>query len=324
MASEGSGLPMTCDAGGLGACGATLTACIMHNSTDTCDCRGNWLKCLVHIGCTNSTVDPLVAGCESEGCTASQCSPYKVADTPVPCNSGDIAKCATSLSTCIAANFSDVTATCECRGSYDACLLGAGCSSAMVDGVVQGCIISGCSEAQCNTSAVTTKVEEPVVNVVEEVPVGNGTCGSAGISGCSAAMNSCSQKNSTNSTALCLCHGGFDKCIYQLGCPITTVNQIVQACEDSGCSAAQCAYQSKSAIPPVAAADNCQSTDITACLTTMGTCIAANPFDHNNTCTCHGGYDKCILGLGCPAQTVANAVKGCEDNNCTAAQCAAQ
>ena len=105
---------------------------------------------------------------------------------------------------------------------------------------------------------------------------------------------------------------------------------------------------------------------VCVCVCTLGMC--QNPFDHNNTCTCHGGYDKCILGLGCPAQTVANAVKGtwgcsadvychqvalnlpnlvlfslllllllllllrvcgaavsgCEDNNCTAAQCAAQ
>jgi hypothetical protein len=58
----------------------------------------------------------------------------------------------------------------------------------------------------------------------------------AGLSGCGAALGQCLQVNYANQ---CYCRTGYDQCVSNLGCPQTTINAVIQACENSGCSTTQ-------------------------------------------------------------------------------------
>jgi hypothetical protein len=142
-----------CDSDLQTACKINLSECIAHSggsASIVCDCRGEYDACLKHGGCPASMVQAAVQQCESSGCRADVCTEDSLSSGS--CDEAGLAPCATALSTCIMNSGGDPTAMCNCRGQYDTCYQNAGCPAAAVQAVVQGCVMSGCTQQQCAPS----------------------------------------------------------------------------------------------------------------------------------------------------------------------------
>ena len=75
--------------------------------------------------------------------------------TPPPlgdCDAGSLKLCGSALTTCIMSNPRSPSAICDCRGTYDKCVLTLGCPAATVAAVVASCEEAGCTAAQCAAS----------------------------------------------------------------------------------------------------------------------------------------------------------------------------
>jgi hypothetical protein len=205
-----------------------------HNPTGYCGCRGQYDTCVQNLGCPQSTVNAVVAACEESGCSQSDCQPSVAVDFATilsqqvavaqTCDAPTLQSCGSSLTSCVEQHDTDPSAICNCRGAYDQCIQNAGCPAATVNAVVAACQEAGCTAAQCSAT-----VSAPM------------TCDAPTLQACGSALTSCVEQNYSSPSAICNCRGTYDQCIQNAGCPAATVNAVVAACEEAGCTASQCA-----------------------------------------------------------------------------------
>ena len=249
-----------------------------------------------------------------------------VVTVPGTCNSVGLNSCVNGLTSCVIANSSDPAGACWCHGHFDHCLASLNCPNATVAAAVASCKEAGCSTSQCNPNNYNSSESAPPL----------GICNYASLQICGLQLSSCAASHPAD---VCSCRGTYDKCVQGHGCPADVVSAVVKACEDAGCTAAQCAASESAApaatsesssvkVPDVPAllalvGDSpvlgmCDYSNLHTCSMTLSSCVDNHP---DNLCMCRGSYDACVKGVGCPDTVVQSVVTACEEAGCTPAQC---
>ena len=268
--------------------------------------------------------------------------------------------CTMALSECFIKSGGAPAAMCACRGAFDQCYKNAvrgggrcepaacrfcrgrdasgvsqGCPAAAVAAVVQGCVLSGCPVAQCTPTELDT-------------------CNESGLRPCAQKLSMCIMSSGGAPDAVCACRGAFDKCYQGAGCPAAAVAEMVQGCQEAGCTAAQCMPSDNVYVETcdqvrvvcclcvrLAAALTWRSqAGLAPCVTALSDCLISAGGNAAAMCACRGTvrarairarthahsvllqFDQCYQSAGCPAAAVAAVVQGCVLSGCSAAQCA--
>lgn len=137
---------------------------------------------------------------------------------------------------------------CLCMGHYDMCLQGLGCSPTIVNAAVQQCQTQGCTVAQVRPAR--GRVPRLICTHYRVIDVYRVQCTTPGeelLRGCDPQpTRECAEQLFECATrgkgplAQCPCRGPYLNCMKAAGCKSNVIQQLVQACEEIGCTPAQC------------------------------------------------------------------------------------
>jgi len=194
-------------------CANNLTLCMSESTTlsGMCSCLGPYSTCLRNMGCWEQYQENFAELCSGTGCPASQCE----ADE---CDQVAAAQCATNNSLCIS-NATDESQICSCVEFLPSCMENAGCwDDQEINNFVEYCEGLGCGAANCKAA------------------IG---CNATAVIQC---VNNATQciEHATDQTVVCDCMKPYAICLENTGCWTKISHVFEQACEEVGCTVAQC------------------------------------------------------------------------------------
>jgi len=324
---------------------------------------------MVASGClSGATLQEFEEACSEIGCTAQQCNVNAtvIANPRVPaikplvlkpsqkilslikpsasCNAGQAIACSANFISC-SQGVSSLAQECACTSTLGHCLVSAGClSGSALSDWEQACNDLGCTAAQCNVNstaanrapAIVPLVGKPskaaqIVALAAKATVrAPSTCDEDAALLCVAGFAECIE-TASDMNGECVCTSTLGKCLLTSGCLAgTEINQFEEACEEIGCSVAQCTISSspatKGSFPlPIEALRrlgmvprDCDEYQALLCMADFGVCVNDNP----QTCQCFQALGTCMNTAGCMAGGNCDQFKeACNELGCTTAQC---